>query len=195
MRPERRRGRLWGRATVCIGLSPVRPGTSNPAAHRTAQPVGGFASFQVPTTGSNWAELPAEERNWGRLIFLSPATRDLFVDWHAKAAGVAGILRLHAGIHPDDPQLAQLVGELSVRSEEFRQLWAAHEVRRKGHGVLRFNHPLVGDLTLSYETFPLPDDPDQTFVTYHPEPGSPSPSAAALLLLASWGADATTRSF
>jgi hypothetical protein len=137
----------------------------------------------------DWARLPPEERNWGRLIFLSAEMRDLFVDWDAKAAGVAGILRMHAGNHPEDPQLASLVGELSMRSEEFRQLWAAHEVRRKGHGALRFNHPLVGELTLSFETFPLPDDPDQTFVTYHAEPGSPSTDA--LRLLASWGSDAT----
>jgi transcriptional regulator with XRE-family HTH domain len=138
----------------------------------------------------DWAQLPPEERNWGRLIFLSPAMRDLFIDWEAKATGIAGILRMHAGSHPEDPQLASLVGELSVHSEEFRRLWAAHEVRRKSHGLLRMNHPLVGELALSYETFPMPDDPDQVLVTYHPEPGSES--ATALRLLASWGTDATT---
>jgi transcriptional regulator with XRE-family HTH domain len=138
----------------------------------------------------NWAELPPQERNWGRLIFLSPASRDLFIDWELKARGVAGILRMHAGSHPGDPQLAALVGELSVRSEEFRRLWAAHEVRRKGHGPMRLRHPLVGELQASYETFPLPDDPEQMLVTYHAEPGSES--AAALRLLCSWGTDATT---
>lgn len=137
----------------------------------------------------NWAEVPPEERNWGRLVFLSPTTRDLFVDWERKAGAVAGILRMHAGSHPEDPRLAALIGELSVRSEDFRRLWAAHEVRRKLRGALRFNHPLVGELTLSYETFPMPDDPDQMLVTYHAEPGSES--ATALRLLASWGADAT----
>jgi transcriptional regulator with XRE-family HTH domain len=138
----------------------------------------------------NWAELPPEERNWGRLIFLSPDTRDLFLDWEAKARAVTGILRLHAGSHPHDPQLTALVGELSVRSEEFRRLWASHEVRRKSHGPMRLRHPLVGELRVAYETFPLPDDPDQMMVTYHAEPGSDS--ATALRLLTSWGADATT---
>ncbi|MDP4511502.1 helix-turn-helix transcriptional regulator [Nonomuraea turcica] len=138
----------------------------------------------------NWAELPPEERNWGRLIFLSPGMREVFIDWEPKASGIAGMLRMHAGSHPEDPQLASLVGELSVRSEEFRRLWAAHEVRRKSHGVLRMNHPLVGELTLSYEMFPLPDNPDQVLVAYHAEPGSES--ATALRLLASWGTDATT---
>jgi hypothetical protein len=77
-----------------------------------------------------------------------------------------------------------------VRSEEFRRLWASHEVRRKSHGPMRLRHPLVGELRVAYETFPLSDDPDQMMVTYHAEPGSDS--ATALRLLTSWGADATT---
>lgn len=137
----------------------------------------------------DWGELPASERNWARLLFLSPGYHDLFVKWDSKAADIVAYLRMDAGYHPDDPQLSTLVGELSVKSEEFRRLWAAHDVKEKGHGIKLMHHPLVGELTLSYETFRLPDDQEQTLVTYHPEPASPS--AEALRLLASWGADAT----
>jgi hypothetical protein len=111
------------------------------------------------------------------------------VDWEAKAGAVAGILRMHAGGHPEDPRLASLVGELSVRSAEFRRMWAEHEVARKGHGAMRLHHPLAGDLTVSYETFPVLDDPEQALVAYHAEPGSES--ATALRLLTGRGADAT----
>lgn len=97
-------------------------------------------------------------------------------------------LRLYAGCHPDDPELSALVGELSVKSDEFRRLWATHNVKEKGHGVKLVRHPLAGDLTLSYETLNLPDDEEQHLVTYHAEPGSES--AQALRLLASWGSDA-----
>lgn len=68
-------------------------------------------------------------------------------------------------------------------------MWATHDVKEKSHGVKHLRHPLVGELTLSYETLKLPDDPDQSLITYYAEPGSPS--AEALRLLASWGADAT----
>ncbi|PSK74381.1 transcriptional regulator [Streptomyces sp. CS149] len=136
----------------------------------------------------NWAALPAAERNWARLVFLSPAYRDLFLNWDSKASDMVSYLRLYAGRHPDDPQLSALVGELSLKSEEFRRLWATHNVKEKGHGIKLIRHPLVGDLTLSYETLNLPDDEDQQLVTYHAEPGSES--AQALRLLASWGADA-----
>lgn len=138
----------------------------------------------------NWGELPAEERNWARLIFLSATTRSLVLDWEQKAAAMVSMLRLNASHWPDDPQLAALIGELSVKSKEFRRLWAAHEMKQKSHGALRLDHPLVGELTLWYEIFPLIDDTDQGLITYHAEPGSTS--ADALRLLASWGTDATT---
>ncbi|WP_180686436.1 helix-turn-helix domain-containing protein [Streptomyces gossypiisoli] len=137
----------------------------------------------------DWAELPAQERNWARLVFLKPEYRDLFVDWDQKASDIVAFLRMDAGCHPDDPRLSALVGELSVKSAEFRQLWATHDVKEKSHGVKRFHHPLVGELSLSFETFRLVDDAEQSLITYHAEPGSPS--AEALRLLASWGRDAT----
>ncbi|MFJ1910523.1 helix-turn-helix domain-containing protein [Streptomyces sp. NPDC088147] len=135
----------------------------------------------------DWGKLPPAERNWARLTFLSPDYRELFLDWDSKASDMVSYLRLYAGQHPQDPDLSALVGELSVKSEEFRRLWATHDVKEKGHGTKRMRHPLVGDLTLAYETLHLPDDDEQFLCVYHAEPGSPS--AEALRLLASWGTD------
>ncbi|WP_141206702.1 helix-turn-helix domain-containing protein [Streptomyces griseorubiginosus] len=137
----------------------------------------------------DWSELPVAERNWARLVFLKPEYRDLFVEWDQKAYDMVSHLRMDAGCHPDDPLLSTLVGELSLKSEEFRRLWATHDVKEKSYGVKRLRHPLVGDLALHFESFRLSDGTDQALITYHAEPGSPS--AEALRLLASWGADAT----
>ncbi|WP_432196427.1 helix-turn-helix domain-containing protein [Streptomyces sp. bgisy027] len=137
----------------------------------------------------DWSELPAQERNWARLVFLRPEYRELFVEWDQKASDMVAFLRMDAGCHPDDPRLSALVGELSVKSEEFRRLWAVHDVKEKSYGVKPLRHPLVGELTLNFESFRLTDGSGQTLITYHAEPGSPS--AQALRLLASWGADAT----
>ncbi|MEU9476263.1 helix-turn-helix transcriptional regulator [Streptomyces sp. NPDC048191] len=136
----------------------------------------------------DWGDLPPAERNWARLVFLRPDYRDLFVDWEQKAIDIVCGLRMNAGCYPDDPRLSALVGELSVKSEEFRRLWATHDVKEKTHGLKRLHHPLVGDLSLNFESFQLTDDADQALVTYHAEPGSPS--ADSLRLLASWGTDA-----
>ncbi|MBL1081284.1 helix-turn-helix domain-containing protein [Streptomyces actinomycinicus] len=136
----------------------------------------------------DWEQLPPAERNWARLVFLKPEYRELFVDWEQKAIDIVCALRMDAGCYPDDPRLSALVGELSVKSEEFRRLWATHDVKEKSHGVKRLHHPLVGDLALNFESFRLTDGTDQSLITYHAEPGSPS--ADSLRLLASWGTDA-----
>ena len=87
---------------------------------------------------------------------------------------------------PTTGGLSELIGELSTRSEEFRGRWAAHNVRIHTTGVKRLHHPVVGDLELAFETFPLAADPGQSLLTYTAEPGSPSQDA--LRLLASWAA-------
>ncbi|MCX5376303.1 helix-turn-helix domain-containing protein [Streptomyces sp. NBC_00091] len=134
----------------------------------------------------DFGALPAAERNLVRLVFLDPATAELYADWECRACEVVSNLRLYAGQHPEDERLSALVGELSVKNEEFRRLWAAHAVADKTHGVKRLRHPIVGELELAFETLTLPDDPAQFLVTYHAEPGSPS--ADALRLLSSWSA-------
>lgn len=134
----------------------------------------------------DFVELPPEERNLARHIFLDPTARERYLEWDDKAAEVVGVLRLCAGCYPDDPLLTALVGELSVKSDEFRTLWAAHTVRQKGHGSKRLHHPVVGELTLSYETLKMPDEHDLSLVTYYAEPGSAA--ADSLRLLASWAA-------
>jgi transcriptional regulator with XRE-family HTH domain len=136
----------------------------------------------------DWDARAPQDRNWARIVFLEPDAHQLFANWEAKAADVVGQLRLDAGRHPDDPLLAELVGELSLKSEDFRTMWAAHNVKSKGHDAMRLTHPLVGDLTIEYETFTLPNE-EQALSIYHAEPGSHSEEA--LRLLASWGTDAT----
>jgi transcriptional regulator with XRE-family HTH domain len=132
--------------------------------------------------------LPERQRNFARLMFGDEtAAQALFTDWPAKARDLVAFLHVDAGRHPEDPALAELVGDLSLRSELFRRLWADHPVRDKGHATAGLRHPLVGTIELAYEALRLPDDPEQLLVTYSAPPGSDA--AAALRLLASWHAD------
>jgi len=134
----------------------------------------------------DFGALPSKERNMPRLVFLDDSSRDFYPQWEAIATETVAYLRLYAGRNPDDPELAELIGELSIRSEEFRTHWARYDVKEKSFGVKRMVHPLVGELSLQYESLVMPGDPDQTLVTYSAEAGTPSESA--LKLLASWTA-------
>ncbi len=89
--------------------------------------------------------------NLARFQFLDPASRDFYPDWELFAEMCVAIMRAEAGRDPHDKALQDLVGELSTRSDTFRALWAAHNVRTHGTGTKRFHHPVVGELTLAYE--------------------------------------------
>ncbi|MEU6863446.1 helix-turn-helix transcriptional regulator [Streptomyces sp. NPDC046876] len=134
----------------------------------------------------DFGALDPAERNIARNTFLNPAARELYADWTGCARENVAYLHLEAGRRPGDPELARLIGELSVRSEEFRRWWAEHPVQDKTSGRKRFHHPIVGELELSYETLRAADDPDQALITYTAEPGSPAQDALRMLL--AWSA-------
>ncbi|MDO8189081.1 helix-turn-helix transcriptional regulator [Conexibacter sp. JD483] len=124
--------------------------------------------------------------NSARFTFLDPAARDFYPDWERVSTDLVASLRSEAGRDPYDRELSDLVGELSTRSDEFRVRWAAHNVRFHHTGVKRIHHPLVGELTLNYESTELSADPGLNLNIFVAEPGSPSQQA--LDILASWSA-------
>lgn len=129
---------------------------------------------------------PVRPANMARFLFLNQRAGDFFGDWERIANDAVAILRAAAGRDPYDRNLSDLIGELSTRSEEFRVRWAAHNVKFHRTGVKTLHHPLVGDLTLSYEALELPGDGGQRILVYTAEPDSQSQEA--LNLLASWSA-------
>jgi len=122
--------------------------------------------------------------NLARFQFLDPASREFYPEWDVMAEMCVAIMRSEAGRDPHDKGLQDLVGELSTRSDTFRRLWGAHDVRTHGAGTKHFHHPVVGDVTLAYEELAITAEPGQVLLIYTAEPGSPS--AERLKLLASW---------
>jgi hypothetical protein len=138
-------------------------------------------AFYAPVIGDG-----GRTPNLARFQFLDPASHDFYPDWEVFAGMCVAIMRAEAGRDPHDKELQDLVGELSTRSELFRSLWAAHDVRRHGAGTKRFRHPVVGELTLAYEELAITAEPGNVLMLYTAEPGSPSDER--LRLLASWAA-------
>ncbi|MBT2501700.1 helix-turn-helix transcriptional regulator [Curtobacterium sp. ISL-83] len=136
--------------------------------------------------------MPTQHRNYIRWLILDPAAAPLFADWETVASEMVAALRLDAGKHPDDRGILDLVGELAVKSEQFRTWWADQRVVSSSYGVKRFQHPVVGDLELNWQGLALPGDEDQTIFIYFPEPNTRG--ADALALLASWSAAPTAAS-
>ncbi|AGZ39408.1 helix-turn-helix domain-containing protein [Actinoplanes friuliensis] len=118
--------------------------------------------------------------NLAWLMFFDTHTRALYADWPAKARAVVATLRMASGRHPDDPLLAALVGELSVKSPEFVAMWADHRVKAGGDAVYEMLHPLVGPMRVTQQA--LWTEGGQAVVVATTEAGSPSQAAMTLLV-------------
>ena len=116
-----------------------------------------------------------------RSVFLDESVRAEFPDWEQAVGGMVAAFRASIGTDVDDPRIAQLVGELSLASEPFRQLWARHDVKALAGAPAQILHPQVGLLQLRREKLPIGDSGGQLLVIYHAEPGSDSARALALL--------------
>ncbi|MEV7609830.1 helix-turn-helix transcriptional regulator [Microbacterium sp. NPDC089320] len=124
---------------------------------------------------------PSERPNHLRMLFLDRHTRDLYADWAEEAALAVASLRYVAARFVDDRHLAELVGDLSLSSPDFAQLWAGHMVRLCTSGSKRFRHPVVGDVTLGYEVLHLPEGDGQRILAFSAAPGSAASAAVELL--------------
>ncbi|GAA4576845.1 helix-turn-helix domain-containing protein [Planotetraspora kaengkrachanensis] len=114
-----------------------------------------------------------------RFTFLNPASREFYLDWEREA--LAKVADLRAGAAPEDPAVLELVEELSQASEDFRRMWARHDVLAKADEPKRLHHPVAGDLILWHETFCIASTPGLRIFISTAEPGSPSERALARL--------------
>ena len=122
--------------------------------------------------------------NFVKWIFLTEQGRSRYADWSAVASEATAVLRAEAGVHPRDSFLSELVGELSVKSPDFRRMWAEHKVYVCESGTKRVQHPMVGELLLDYEALPVPGSTEQKLIVYLST--EDSAAADAMRLLGSW---------
>jgi transcriptional regulator with XRE-family HTH domain len=129
---------------------------------------------------TDFGAFPPQERNLVRLMFVDEGFRALYADWPQAARDCVAILRMEAGLHPDDPDLIALVGELSIRDEDFRAWWTTHPVHGLGPVTRTFHHPVAGTLTLDVHQLSI--NPDVLIAAYTAPRDSPSREALRVLL-------------
>jgi transcriptional regulator with XRE-family HTH domain len=148
--------------------------------------LAGHYDFTAPTR-------PADRPNLTRMLFLDRHTHELYARWDEEAARAVASLRLVAGRYREDRALAELVGELTLKSDDFSALWSKHPVHNCLSGRKYFHHPEVGDFELEFEILHLPDDTGHRILTYTAIPGTPSEAALRLLAGHTASADLQTR--
>jgi transcriptional regulator with XRE-family HTH domain len=130
--------------------------------------------FEAPASSSR-------RPNLTRMLFLDENVRNLYPRWQDEAQLAVASLRLVAGRHRNDRQLAELVGELMLNSEDFAERWARHPVRTCVAGVKEFDHPVAGPMELSFQSLLVPGDGGQRMIAYSARPGTDSEAALRLL--------------
>ncbi|GAA2856247.1 helix-turn-helix transcriptional regulator [Streptosporangium fragile] len=126
-------------------------------------------------------------------VLLDEAERDLRRDWERTVEEGVASLRAHVGPDVDNPRLQELVGELSVRSEQFRRLWARHDVQPKRGHIVRLNHPQVGELDLHSDKLTINGTDGLILVVFHAEPGTRNAELLAILGSLTASGDERTR--
>ncbi|MFI7501813.1 helix-turn-helix domain-containing protein [Streptomyces sp. NPDC049687] len=134
--------------------------------------------------GTDFAKVPQQQRNYVRLLFTAPAMRTLYADWEDSARNAVAVLRQQAAACPDDRRLADLVGELSVQDDQFRQWWGGRPVVPRTGRTKVFDHPVAGELSLACDALTCVADPDQQLIVWSAEPDSRA--YEGLRFLSSW---------
>ncbi|MFD5750734.1 helix-turn-helix transcriptional regulator [Streptomyces sp. NPDC127033] len=130
------------------------------------------------------ADFPSDRLNMLLLMFDDALTGERNCPgWERQALDYIGMMRSAVAADPTHPRGTAVVGELSIRSAEFRRLWARHDVCASVSGTKTFWVPEVGDIVLDWDTYPLPGGPGPVMLVYTVEPGSAD--ADRLQLLAS----------
>jgi transcriptional regulator with XRE-family HTH domain len=129
---------------------------------------------------TDFAQLDQRGRSMPRFMFLDPLSKTRHVNWERDARETVEYLRLAHSRYPDDDVLARLIDELMAADSRFARWWAEHEVREKTYGIKVFRHP-AGKITVDYECFYPPGEPDQMLVLYAAAPGSVSATRLAEL--------------
>ena len=118
---------------------------------------------------TDYAQLPSEERNLLRLIFLDPRVRAAHYDWESVARFVVSAFRIDAARAGAAADAAPLVEELCRLSPEFEAMWRANETAPGRHDAVKhIRHPTLGPIAFEFSAFAVDGRPDLSLLVYNP---------------------------
>ncbi|BBX64772.1 transcriptional regulator [Mycobacterium saskatchewanense] len=101
-----------------------------------------------------------------RLLFLDPEAKTLWVNWESYVKTAIATVHRTAGIDIDQPDITDIVLELSKKSSDFVQMWNSHDVNVSDGKVKQLRHRDFGELELDYELLSVASAPGQFLVIH-----------------------------
>ena len=117
---------------------------------------------------TDYASIPAEQRNILRFIFFNPQARAAQYDWTSVARYAVGAFRVDVARAGAAEKVSAFVDELCRLSPEFDAMWRDHNVSTHHEGVKHIKHPVLGRLAFEYSAFAVDGRPDLTMLIYNP---------------------------
>ncbi len=113
-----------------------------------------------------------------RSLLLDPEERSFQQDWDRAVVDMVAAFRHTLGTDVDDARAIELVGELSLVSARFREVWARQDVRPLAGNTTVVRHPGLGTLRLHRDKLAVDD---VVLVLYYPDEGSADAEKLRLL--------------
>ncbi|NKN37328.1 helix-turn-helix domain-containing protein [Agrobacterium sp. a22-2] len=157
------RGGISWRLQRFLDAMPTIPAT---VATSTWDIVGWNRAAQLALT--NYEQLPPDERNILRRMFLDPATRAAQVDWEEVARFLVATFRTESTRAGENHRAADLIAELSAKSEDFARMWIENDVHTTGEGAKTIRHAEVGEISFEFSSFAIDGRPDLKMMIYNP---------------------------
>ena len=114
------------------------------------------------------SELPPEQRNTLRTLFLDPQSRVLYRDWLGVARMAVASFRADVTRAGAVDRVAAFVDNLAQASPAFKAMWGDKDVSENHHAVKEFQHPTLGPLRFEGSTFGVDGRQDLTMLVFMP---------------------------
>jgi transcriptional regulator with XRE-family HTH domain len=114
----------------------------------------------------DFASMQEKERNIIRLMFSRPYYRHTMLNWEDDARALVAKFRLNYGQVAGSIEFSSFVQEMIAHSEDFRRMWADHEVNNLGEGVYFYRTARCGTLVFQHSTLVPEVLPDLRIVIY-----------------------------
>lgn len=131
---------------------------------------------------TDFAQIPAGERNLLRLTFLDPRARAAQYDWEGVARMMVAGFRVEAARAGAAAEIRPMVDELCRLSPEFRALWQESGAPvEHAEVVKRIRHPEHGPLAFEFSIFAVDGRPDLSMLVCNPATPADASRIASLI--------------
>jgi transcriptional regulator with XRE-family HTH domain len=113
-----------------------------------------------------WPE--GQHPNLLRFVFANPAARQFVVNWEMRSRRLVAEFRADCRSRLEEPEVKQLVDELSTSSAEFDRFWKQHDVLERQGGKREFQHPDLGLIQFQQVTLRLVEQEQLKLVLLQP---------------------------